>query len=375
MSTSTLGPSPPVPPFKGWGAHAGLGRRLPGGTPSAASILSALRIGVAYIEIDVQVTLDGHLIARHDDLVEVPRPQAGRPRHLPHRRSDHVPIQSLTLAQVRGIVPHTLTLDEVVGLVGDRVPILLDVHTDGTAEPLGHWLARNGDRGRFRVCSKSIAGLATLRSIAPDTPRWLTLSGETVSARHRHPAWALLRGFLQQGDAGDMAQTLGAVLHAIASEHPRWRFGPFQGITWRPYLRAGLQQLTESVGASGLCVHQWLVTRELVNAAQDLGLQVTAWTVNHEADARRLIGLGVDQVTSDDPALLRQAVSRPGVLRRLGLKSSSRAFPARSSRRIWATPVGPPSGADIWTRVISKSVPSLGRNASPMSRQPRSPTM
>jgi glycerophosphoryl diester phosphodiesterase len=51
-----------------------------------------------------------------------------------------------------------------------------------------------------------------------------------------------------------------------------------------------------------------LVTRELVDAAHARGMRVVPWTVNDERDMRALIGLGVDGIGTDEPALLRSVL-------------------------------------------------------------------
>jgi glycerophosphoryl diester phosphodiesterase len=307
----------PAPAFDGWGAHAALGRYQPGGTPAMSDLRHAVASGVSYIEIDVQVTADGHLVLRHDPTVMVrrPRPAVADPRRwgLP-RRGDRLvdtPVQKLTLAELRAVIPHTMTLDEAVGVVGTQVPLLLDINSDRTAEPLGRWLALNRLRGDFTACTKSIATLTTLRAIVPDIPRELTLPD--MPAEMRHPAWDIMRNFVLAGTAREKLSALGDLLQALADGHPRLRMGPFQGIQWRPYLREGLAEVAGAVGASGLCVHQWLVTRELVEAAHDLNLTIRAWTVNDVTAARRVAAAGVDMITSDRPEELRTELGRRGL--------------------------------------------------------------
>lgn len=52
------------------------------------------------------------------------------------------------------------------------------------------------------------------------------------------------------------------------------------------------------------------LTPELVKEAQALGLKVLPWTVNEEADMKRLIGWGVDGLITDDPVLGRRVLGR-----------------------------------------------------------------
>ena len=60
----------------------------------------------------------------------------------------------------------------------------------------------------------------------------------------------------------------------------------------------------QRLGCSGLHPLFASVTRDLVDTARREGLFVNPWTVNFEEEMRRLIGLGVDGIITDDPPLL-----------------------------------------------------------------------
>ena len=49
-----------------------------------------------------------------------------------------------------------------------------------------------------------------------------------------------------------------------------------------------------------------------IHEAQSLGLKVVVWTVNTEADMRRMIALGVDGIISDYPDELRRVAGELG---------------------------------------------------------------
>jgi glycerophosphoryl diester phosphodiesterase len=52
-----------------------------------------------------------------------------------------------------------------------------------------------------------------------------------------------------------------------------------------------------------------LVTPDFIEAARRRGLAVQPWTINEEDDFRRLIALGVDGVSTDDPGRLRKLLN------------------------------------------------------------------
>lgn len=57
-------------------------------------------------------------------------------------------------------------------------------------------------------------------------------------------------------------------------------------------------------GFETIVPHYKAVTAEVVAKIHRAGLKVGAWTVNEEAEMRRLLGMGVDRLYTDDPRLL-----------------------------------------------------------------------
>ena len=52
-----------------------------------------------------------------------------------------------------------------------------------------------------------------------------------------------------------------------------------------------------------------LVDEAAVRAARRHGLQIHVWTIDDEAEMRRLVALGVDGIMTDRPALLRTVLN------------------------------------------------------------------
>jgi len=66
-----------------------------------------------------------------------------------------------------------------------------------------------------------------------------------------------------------------------------------------------------AAGATDLGIDHRVLDADVVAAARAAGLRVATWTVNEDADIRRVLALGVDIVISDRPdSALRLA--RPG---------------------------------------------------------------
>ena len=64
------------------------------------------------------------------------------------------------------------------------------------------------------------------------------------------------------------------------------------------------------LGATDLGMNHRLIDADVVAAARAAGIRVSAWTVNEEADIRRMVDLGVDMVMSDRPDLAKRLTGR-----------------------------------------------------------------
>ncbi len=71
--------------------------------------------------------------------------------------------------------------------------------------------------------------------------------------------------------------------------------------------------LMRGAGADIWSSHHRDLTGEAADRARDIGLGVWTWTVNTAEDLRRVLGLGVDAVTTDRPDLVLAELSQPSV--------------------------------------------------------------
>lgn len=212
-----------------------------------AAFRAAARLGVTHLETDVHATLDGDLVAFHDESLD--------------RVTDRT-----------GPIARTTTSEVVAARVGDEpVPLLVDLLTDlpearltidikapGATRPLARLLRLRGDGGRVCVGSFSERRLWTLRLLTGG--RVATSAGRLgIVLLRLTPLWRLLR-------------TPG-VVYQVPVEH---RIGPV-------LLR--------------------IVTREFVERAHALGKQVHVWTIDDPRDMHDLLDLGVDGIVTDRPDL------------------------------------------------------------------------
>jgi len=80
---------------------------------------------------------------------------------------------------------------------------------------------------------------------------------------------------------------------------------PARLVIWADYAPQALARWARRHHVPGVCVEHFVLSRPLVAALRRGGLSVTTGTVNDAALLRRVTALGVDAVTTDDPAALR----------------------------------------------------------------------
>ena len=65
---------------------------------------------------------------------------------------------------------------------------------------------------------------------------------------------------------------------------------------------------TELEYADGYSVESMMVTQSFINQAHKAGKEVYVWTVNSENTLGKVIGMGVDKVITDDPAMAQRLI-------------------------------------------------------------------
>lgn len=148
--------------------HGGAGDFYPGN--SRESIEQALKIGVDRIEIDVQLSADSDLVLVHDERLDI----SGR----------KVPIDEISTRQLRTLLPGFLTLAEAIEVIGNRVPLLLDVKLPGYESALIRAIREFDLASTAIVSSTHLLVLSRLRRAFPELR--LGLSTGHMATGHRY---------------------------------------------------------------------------------------------------------------------------------------------------------------------------------------------
>jgi glycerophosphoryl diester phosphodiesterase len=274
----------------GWVAHAGLGIGRPGGAPDSSTLATASRLGPDRVELDVCTTADGRLVLRHDVFT-----------------AEGVPVGRLHSATLRHLEPWLLSVDQGVEMLGG-LPVMLDVKSDATATVLARWLRGRRDLHRFVVCTESRGALLALRRDAPRVERWRSFPD--MGPRRRDHVARVLTALFDHRRPRQLAFVAGDLAVAARDLYGRRDDATARAasVPWRRLLPLRLGALSREVSAAGVCVHHWLLTAHLVEAAASLRPPMVTWTVNDAASLRRVAACGgVDMVTTDDVPAMRIA--------------------------------------------------------------------
>ncbi|MET0144608.1 MAG: glycerophosphodiester phosphodiesterase [Ilumatobacteraceae bacterium] len=240
-------------PFLDWPAplafaHRGGAGEAPENTLPAFQ--RAVELGYRYLETDVHVTVDGVVVAFHDD--DLAR-TCGRPGHI-----SQLPWSEVATARVDGREPIPRLEDVLGALPSARINI--DCKTDRVVGPLGDTLARTNALDRVCVGSFSDRRLRSIR------------------------------------------KRFGS---ALCTSYGPVEIGAFRylGIS-----RASVPALQAPVTWHG----RTLLTTRFVERCHRRGIEVHAWTIDDPAEMERLLDLGVDGIMTDHPAVLREVLTARG---------------------------------------------------------------
>ena len=214
----------------------------------------AVSLGYRYLETDVHLTIDGQVIAFHDERLDRVTDREGR-------------VEALTLREVReariGGRGEIVMLEELLTKFPHQ-RINIDPKSAAVVAPLAQLLERTG--AIERVCIGSFSDARIARMVELLGPNLCTSGGPRAVARLR-----------------------------IASFGGRTKV-PAMGCVQVPARTRGIT----------------IVDERFVRAAHCRGLPVHVWTIDDPAEMNRLLDLGVDGIMTDQPEVLRTVLQSRG---------------------------------------------------------------
>ncbi len=235
-------------------AHRGASGHAPENT--LAAFRRAVELGAAFIETDLQISRDAHIVVIHDD-------------HLDRTTTGRGPVREHTLAELRELDAGSWYDSQ---FAGERIPTLEEVLEFSRQSDIVFYLEIKP--GAPWGVEEAVVG--ALRSTG-ETTRAVVLSFDaTTLATVRRLEPTLMTGYLYDRRQPD------AVQRAL------------------------------ELGARQLAPRGDLVTPELVAEARRSGLQVVTWTINEPEHMRALAAAGVDGIMTDYPDRLIAVLRKSG---------------------------------------------------------------
>jgi len=241
-------------------AHRGFSARAPENTVAAFQL--AWKSGADACELDLHLTADGGIAVLHDKDTQ--------------RTTGTALVAAATpLAELRRLDAGSWKAPEYAG---ERIPSL--------AEALATLPA---DRGRFLLeikCGPEVVPelARQLEAWKPRAQQLCIIAFDRAAARAAKKALPWVR------------------VYRLSSEQTRDK---------KPVDLDALIADSVADGLDGLDLSQkWAWDAAFVRRVRAAGLEVHVWTVNKPEDVRRLVALGVDSITTDDPVMAREALRR-----------------------------------------------------------------
>ena len=227
-------------------------------------------LGVDVLEMDADMTSDGHIVLMHDDTVDRTTNGSGLVSDFTLQALQELEVAgnwtqddgATTPYQGQGLqIP---TVEEVFQRF-PNYPMVIEIKQESPsmAEPFCALIRRYGMSDKVLVPSFSDQAISEFRTACPEVAT--AASSDEV------------RNFV-----------IANFLMATNLLNPAYQ----------------ALQVPEESGAIPVVIPQF------VNSAHDHGLQVHIWTINEEDDMRRFIDLGVDGIMTDRPDILMQVLGR-----------------------------------------------------------------
>jgi glycerophosphoryl diester phosphodiesterase len=232
---------------------------------SLLAFRESLALGVDALELDLHMTADGEIVVLHDPTLERTTTARGRVRDLKLTELAGVRLKTRDGAVTDEHIPTFAQVLDLAALASvELLPeIKVDANRqryDGIEEKVLALVRARGLQARTTIQAFQVETIRRLRELEPNARTMLLVARGDVERDRARPAEAV-------GRARDL-------------------------------------------GATDLGMNHRLIDADVMAAAHAAGVRVSAWTVNEEADIRRMVDLGVDVVMSDRPDVAKKVCGR-----------------------------------------------------------------
>lgn len=283
-----------------------------------------MELGVTTLEMDMQLTKDGHIVMSHNPIMSSNLAKGPDGKYVAANTLD---IRTMTLAQVKQYDVGTMNPaaggyydghgKTQLAVSGTKIPTLEEVFELANAY--------GNTKVMFNIETKSYADKNFAEAKNSPDPKVFVKTFYDIVKKYHMEDRVMLQSFdwrtLKEMHALDPNITL----VALTCEQPSW--GP-DGQYRQPYEKGpsawqgGLDidafkgdyvKAAKAIGADIVSPYWEELSNELVTEAHSLGMKVVPWTVNSPSKVNMLIDMGVDGLISDKPWMAREVLISRGI--------------------------------------------------------------
>jgi glycerophosphoryl diester phosphodiesterase len=296
-----------------------------------AAFRRAIAAGTDGIELDVHLTKDGKLVVHHDESLKpaIARGANGKwlTRPTPLLKAlTYDELLSYDVGRLRPGAGYGARYPEQTGFDGERVPLLADVYR----------LVKEETKPGFRLYVELKTALLDLTQSADP----VALADAAVDLTREHGLEATVTFVSFDWRALERAKQLAPGILNAFTTLPFFQLDPedASAANDKPGSEDEMIRKASAAGAPWTAGHDWRgqkgatfaermlraiasgpadgwfswhgdVTPETAALARELGLAVSCWTVDEEAEMKRLAGLGVEAILTDRPDRLARVMA------------------------------------------------------------------
>lgn len=289
-----------------------------------ASFAYAMELGVTTLEMDMQMTKDGHIVISHNPFMNPNLAQLNG-KYVEANKYD---IRTMTLAEVKQFDLGTMNPKAgdyyeghgktQVSVPGTKMPTLEEVFE--LAQAYGN------DKVIFNIETKSYADPEDAAYKNSPNPAVFVKKVNEIVKKYGMEDRVTLQSFDWRTLKEMKKINPNITLVALSSEQPSWgwvdgcylKVGDKKPSPWLGGLNindyhGNYVKAAHDIGADIVSPYWEELSPQLVSEAHELGMKVVPWTVNNPQKMNMLIDMGVDGMISDKPWLMREVLVKRGI--------------------------------------------------------------
>ena len=283
----------------------------------------AIELGATSIECDMQLTKDGQIVMSHNPILnsDITRDKNGN--YIENNKYD---IRLMTVDELKkfdvGVMDQNCgeyydlhgktqftydakipTLEELMQLIQsyDDKNIVLNIETKSYPDPASAGYKNNADPKKFVEVFNNIVKKYDMEDrVVLQSFDWQTL----IEMKKLNPNISTSALWQEQPSWGRDSESL----RRYEKKKSPW----LGGLDIKDYQRNPVKA-AHAIGTDIISPYYTEISKQDVDEAHSLDMKIVPWTVNNEKDMNMLLDMGVDDIISDKPWLLKQVLEKRNI--------------------------------------------------------------